>query len=334
MKKAVLYKKLNNGQVQCSACNHFCKLSPGKTGICGVRKNIHGELFLLVYGKPATIHIDPIEKKPFYHFLPGTDVFSIGTVGCNFHCHFCQNWDISQVVSGISNTTPISPTQIVRKVEEHKVASIAYTYNEPTIFTEYAYDIAKIAHKKNIKNVYVTNGYLSKETLNYIKPVLDAANVDLKSFSDKFYQRVCGARLQPVLVTIENLFKAGIWVEITTLIIPGENDSDKELNSIAKFISSISKDIPWHISRFYPTYKMLNNEITPITTLKKAYEIGKTHGLKYIYVGNVELKNFSDTHCPICNKTLIRRSFCGTEETLIKNGKCPYCNAKIPGVWK
>ena len=287
-KEAVLYKQ-EKGMVRCTACAHRCLIPDGKTGICNVRKNINGKLYLLVYGKVAAKHIDPIEKKPLYNFMPHTKTFSIGTFGCNFKCDFCQNADISQFKEFFGDKIlgeKITPEKIVEEAIKTKCESIAYTYNEPAIFIEFVKDTAKIAKKKKLKNILVTNGYFTEESLNYIKDYIDAMNIDLKSFSDDFYKKYCKARLQPVLDTIKRVSKTKIHIEITTLIIPGLNDSEQELEKIVKFISSLDKNIPWHISRFFPHYKMMNRPITPIKTLEKAHEIGKKY-LKYVYIGNV-----------------------------------------------
>lgn len=283
MKECVLYKK-EKGNVRCFACAHRCLISEEKTGICGVRKNIKGKLYLLVYGKVVSAHIDPIEKKPLYHFLPGTYAYSIGTVGCNFKCGYCQNWNISQLKEIIGGD--ITPEKIIEEAIRTKCKSVAYTYNEPTIFIEFVKDTAVLAHKKGLKNILVTNGYMTKECLNFIAPYTDAMNIDLKSFNEEFYSKVCKAKLKPVLETIKNAHKKGIHIEITTLVIPGENDSLKEFEQIAKFIAKIDKNIPWHISRFFPMYKMLDKESTPIETLKKAEEIGKKY-LNHVYLGNI-----------------------------------------------
>ncbi len=286
MKECDLYKKEKNG-VRCLACSNKCFIENGKTGICGVRKNIRGKLYLLVYGKVVSMNVDAIEKKPLYHFLPGTKSFSIGTVGCNFRCDWCQNFDISQVSKqgGIFGED-MTPEQIVEKAIKTGCKSISYTYNEPTIFIEFVKDVAKIAKKKGLKNVLVTNGYLSKENFNYICDYIDAMSIDLKSFKNEVYKKYCGGRLKPVLDTIKRAYKKGIWIEVTTLVIPKLNDSEKELEKISKFIASIDKNIPWHISRFFPAYKMLDRQITPIESLEKAYKIGKKY-LKEIHIGNV-----------------------------------------------
>jgi len=286
MKLAELYEREKN-KIRCLACSHKCLISDGETGICGVRKNIKNKLYLLVYGKVVAMNVDPIEKKPLYHFLPGTKSFSIGTVGCNFKCDFCQNFDISQVSKqGIIFGKEVSPGEIVKKAIETKCDSISYTYNEPAIFIEFVRDIAKIAKRKKLKNVLVTNGYFSRESFDYIKNYVDAMNIDLKSFSEKFYEKYCGGKLKPVLETIKMAHEKGIHVELTTLIIPGLNDSEKEFEKIAKFIASVDKNIPWHISRFFPMYKMLNKQVTPLETLKRAEKIGKKY-LKYVHIGNI-----------------------------------------------
>lgn len=351
MHECTLYKKLDNKKVFCTACKQACTISPNNTGICAVRQNIDGKLYLLVYGQAVAANIDPIEKKPLFHFLPGTDIFSIGTVGCNFGCEFCQNWQISQVSKEIKARLmenkkmeklgveigklgfELMPEKIVNICVKDNIPSIAYTYNEPIIFFEYAYDTAKLGKNKKKRNVFVTSGFETDEALEKLKPYLDAMNIDLKSFSDSFYKKVCKARLQPVLDTIKKVHELGIWLEITTLVIPGKNDSDKELKQIADFIASISKDIPWHISAFYPHYKMTDVPATTHDSLIKAYEIGKKAGLNYVYVGNVPDVERSSTYCPKCNELLIERDYYKTTIKNFKNGKCGKCNEKIPGVW-
>lgn len=290
MKPAVLYQKLDKQRTRCLACAHYCVIQNGKTGICGVRKNDGGALFLLVYGKPAAIHVDPIEKKPLYHFMPGTKILSLGTFGCNFRCGFCQNWEMSQTTDDGLRTTDFDewlPKRIVEYAVKNRIPSIAYTYNEPTIFVEYAHDIMVLAKERGLKNVFVSNGYESKETLDFIGPYLDAINIDLKSFRNEFYQKNCGAKLQPVLDTIKRVYEVKIYQEITTLIIPRENDSEEELRQIAEFIASVDKNIPWHLSRFHPDYKMLDKDVTSYESLVKAREIGLKAGLKCVYLGNV-----------------------------------------------
>jgi pyruvate formate lyase activating enzyme len=335
MKEALLYEKLENKLVHCFLCAHQCRISDQKYGFCGVRQNLEGTLYSHVYGKPIAVHTDPVEKKPLYHFLPGSSSFSLATVGCNFHCGFCQNWEISQVNfrSGrIPGEAEVAPEEIVNAALKNNCLSISYTYTEPTIFFEYALDIAKLAKEKGLRNVFVTNGYMTKEALVMIKPYLDAANVDLKFFRESSYKRVCGAGLEPVKESIRAMRELGIWVEVTTLVLPKENDSQEELADIAKFLAAVDKDMPWHISRFHPDYKFIDHEATSEDTLKMAQELGKAAGIKYIYVGNVYGWG-NDTYCPACAKMLVKREGFEVRENNIKQGKCAFCRAKIAGVF-
>lgn len=293
MKECFLYKK-DGDYVQCQTCNHRCRIAPFKRGVCGVRENQKGKLYLLVYGRVIAENIDPIEKKPLYHFLPGTKSLSIATVGCNLKCDWCQNDDISQCTKEIDRNTILNkigaemePEQIVADAKKHNCPSISYTYTEPTIFLEFALDTMKLAKKAGLKNVWVSNGYMTEETLDLITPYLDAVNIDLKGFKEENYLKYSGAHLKPVLENIKKIFKRKIHLEVTTLIIPGVNDEEQELRRIAQFLAKISESIPWHLSRFFPAYKMLDTPITQIETLKKAEEIGKFAGLKYVHLGNV-----------------------------------------------
>jgi len=296
MKEALLYEKLPNLQVSCRLCHHYCQIPDGSRGICGVRQNQGGTLYSLNYGKLIAANIDPIEKKPLYHFLPGSNSFSIATAGCNFRCAFCQNWQISQLgefkLSEFQKSKfpgrSWTPEEVVAAALENNCASIAYTYTEPTIFFEFAQDCARLAKKRGLKNVFVTNGFMSQKTLELAQDWLDATNIDLKSFSEEYYQKVCGAQLRPVLDNIKLMHWLGIWIEVTTLVVPGQNDSSKELRQIAEFIVSVSPDIPWHISRFHPDYQMIDSmQPTPLETLHRAAAIGKEAGLKYVHLGNV-----------------------------------------------
>lgn len=334
-KEALLYEKLEGKLAHCFLCAHHCRIADTKFGFCGVRQNLGGILYTHVYAKPIAMHIDPIEKKPLYHFLPGSESFSLATIGCNFHCGFCQNWQISQanIRDGYAiDKNDVLPEQIVSEAKKSACRSISYTYTEPTIFFEYALDIAKLARKDGLYNNFITNGYMTKECLEMIKPYLDAANVDLKSFREGFYHKICKGKLEPVLNSIRLMKKMGIWVEVTTLLIPGENDSDEEVTDIAEFIASIDKNMPWHISAFHPDYKFMDHEPTPVATLKKAEAIGRKAGLNYIYVGNV-LGLGNDTPCHSCKKLVIRRDGFSVLENNIKQGKCAYCNTVIPGVF-
>lgn len=334
MKEARFYENLD-GKVRCRLCNHYCIIKDGKRGICGVRENRDGRLFSLVYGRSIATGVEPIEKKPFFHFYPGTTAYSIATVGCNFHCLNCQNWEISQMPKtgegGIIGKK-LLPEEIVANAKRLGCKSIAYTYTEPTIFFEYAYDTARLAHKEGIKNVFVTNGYTSGEAIKEIAPFLDAANVDLKSFDEDFYRKICGAKLQPVLDNIRLYRELAIWVEVTTLIIPGYSDDKKQLRAIAEFIKGIGEDIPWHITAFYPAYKLPDVPPTTIESLRRAREIGIKAGLKYVYEGNVPGEGGENTYCYHCGEAVITRFRFEIRENKLTEGKCPKCKNQIDGV--
>lgn len=332
-KEAFLYEKLGDKTVHCYLCAHQCRISDSKFGICGVRQNIDGSLYTHVYGNVIVSNVDPIEKKPLYHFYPGSTSYSIATAGCNFKCGFCQNWRISQLKRNdttLQNNPVMMPDDVIENAILNDCKSISYTYTEPTIFFEYAYDTAYLAKKKGLSNVFVTNGYISKEAIELIHPYLDAANIDLKSFRDDFYQKNCFGHLQPVLQTIHLMKELGIWIEITTLLIPGKNDSEKELSDIATFIAKVGKDIPWHITAFHPDYKFIDINPTTRESLRKARDIGEKHGLRYVYIGNL-LTESNNTVCLHCHSLLIKRSYLAVEENKIINGKCPYCGTKVDG---
>ena len=339
MKKASLYKKLSDNQVKCLACNHQCLISDNKAGFCGVRQNKNGELYLMVYNYPAAVNIDPVEKKPLFHFYPGSLVFSLGTVGCNFSCDFCQNWDISQAPKSpdfIGRTLNLwgelwPPRKIINYCQNNQISIIAYTYNEPTIWIEYACEIMKLAKQEKIKNVWVSNGFMSAQSLELISPYLDAINIDLKSFREEFYTEICKGRLEPIKENIQKLWETGIWEEITTLVIPDLNDSDKELTSIAKFLADISSDLVWHISAFYPAYKMNHKSSTPHETLLRAYNIGRQAGLRYVYTGNIPNEELESTYCPNCGTKVIERWGIDLIENRLVGDKCQRCGYKIAG---
>jgi pyruvate formate lyase activating enzyme len=336
MHEARLYEKIGEGKVRCYLCAHRCTIAPGKQGICQVRENREGVLYTLVYGLSISQAIDPVEKKPLFHFYPGSSAFSFATVGCNFRCSFCQNWQISQMVhdEGRLAGQEASPEHLASAARHYGCKSIAYTYTEPTIFFEYAYDTAVIADQWDIKSIYVTNGYMTEEMLDAFAPHLHAANVDLKAFSDDFYRKTCGARLQPVLDSIKAMRERGIWVEVTTLVVPGLNDSVEELRSLAEFIAGdVGEDTPWHVSRFRPDYKMQNGQATPPATLHRAREIGLEAGLRYVYEGNVPGGEGENTYCYSCHNLLIERYGFGVLKNLIlPESKCPHCGAVIDGV--
>ncbi len=322
--------------VQCSLCSHRCLISPGKRGICGVRENKEGILYSLVYDKVIAHNIDPIEKKPLFHFLPGSSSYSIATPGCNFRCKHCQNADISQLPhdrGGMILGEDATPASIVDRALHYHCASISYTYTEPTIYFELAYDTARLAVEAGLKNVFVTNGYITSEALQVIRPYLHAANIDLKGFRDDFYRQVCGAKLEPVLNAIRHYKEAGIWIEITTLVIPGHNDSSEDLSGIARFIKSVGENIPWHVSRFHPTYKLTDQPVTPQATLERARQFGLNAGLRYVYEGNI-LGEGEDTICWSCKHILIERIGFTVKTNNIKSGKCNFCGAAVDGVWK
>jgi len=334
-KEALLYEKLDNQAARCYLCGHQCKIAEGKFGFCRARQNEKGALYSLVYRKAVSANVDPIEKKPLYHFLPGSTSFSIAAAGCNFRCAFCQNWEISQLnIQECPDyiSQDLAPEEVIAEAIRKKCRSISYTYTEPTIYFEYAYDCARYAREKGLFNVFVTNGYMSQEAIQMIKPYLDAANVDLKYFKDESYRKICSGSLQPVLDSISLMKELGIWVEVTTLVVPGSNDSPEELRGIAEFLAGVDKFMPWHISRFFPNYQFTNLEATPEATLKIAEEIGRQAGLKYVYLGNVYGWG-NDTFCHNCKKVLIKREGFSIIENRIKDNKCPWCQAKIPGLF-
>ncbi len=335
MKEALLYEKMPGNRVRCLLCAHRCVIADGKRGVCHVRENRGGVLYTLVYGKTISQHVDPVEKKPLYHFYPGSLAYSIATPGCNFRCQWCQNWDISQMprerdlIEGRSST----PEQIVANALETGCLSLAYTYTEPTVFFEYAHDTARLAHQAGLANIYVTNGYMSKQMLEVSRPYLDAANVDLKAFRKETYHHYVGAGLQPILDNLKFIKQQGIWLEVTTLVIPDLNDSAAELRDAARFIAQeLGLDTPWHISRFYPNYKMTDRPPTPIDTLQRAYEIGREEGLLHVYLGNVAGEVI--TACPQCGHLLIRRAGFRVIENHLRHGSCPFCSTRIAGVWE
>lgn len=342
MKEALLYEKLDDQRVRCNLCAHRCVIPPDRKGVCLVRENRGGTLYTLVYGIPLSQAVDPIEKKPLFHFFPGSAAFSIATAGCNFRCAFCQNADISQMPRerGQIRGHQATPKAVVQAAERYGSRSIAYTYTEPTIFFEYSYDIARLADAVGIASVYVTNGYMTHEMLemfqgvtNGHEPWLDAANVDLKAFRNETYKRVCGARLQPVLDSLKAMKELGVWVEVTTLVVPDMNDSDAELRDIAQFIANdLGVETPWHVSRFHPDYKMYDRGPTPQATLRRAYELGREVGLHYVYVGNLPGARLEDTYCPNCGQVVIGRRGYQLSQRHIQDGRCSHCGNLIDGV--
>ncbi|MEI8173285.1 MAG: AmmeMemoRadiSam system radical SAM enzyme [Deltaproteobacteria bacterium] len=335
MRQAMLYEKTDGNQVICSLCAHRCRIGPGDRGICGVRENREGILYSLVYGRVIAENVDPIEKKPLFHVLPGSKSFSIATVGCNFRCTFCQNHDISQAPreTGSIFGRESTPEEVVEKAAGTGSKTIAYTYTEPTIYFEFAHDTAKMALKKGLKNVFVTNGFMTEEAIEKMAPCLHAANVDLKAFTDDFYRKKCGAGLQPVLDSLKKMKSLGIWVEVTTLLIPTLNDSDEELRQIAEFIHSLGAETPWHISRFHPRHLIHDLPPTPVASIHRAAEIGKASGLKYVYSGNIPGDEGENTFCSRCKELLIKRYGFSIERINLKGTHCPRCNTPLDGIF-
>ncbi len=331
MKEALFYEKLD-GAVQCKLCPHFCTISEGERGKCRVRKVEDGKLFSLVYGKPCSLSVDPIEKKPLHHFLPGSRIFSLATPGCNLSCQHCQNWEISQARPETFPSREVSPEEVVERAEKSGCESIAYTYTEPTIFIEYAMAIAELARKRGLKNVTVTNGFVNPEPAEELYSLVDATNIDLKGMSEKFYEEVCGARLGPVLEAIKLIHGLGVWVELTNLVIPTKNDSPEMIKDLCEWVADeVSVDVPLHFSSFRPAYKMSDLPPTPEETLREAKKIAEEVGLNYVYLGNVNSP--ANTHCPECGELLVERRIYATEVRELEDGKCKNCGEKIPGVW-
>ncbi len=328
MKECILYRKLQKEKVRCLNCAHYCFISEGKRGICRVRENLRGKLYSLNYGKIAACNIDPIEKKPLFHFLPGSSTLSLASPGCNFKCASCQNWQISQVEEKIPGES-LSPEKAVELAQEKNLPSISYTYTEPAIFSEYALESMKLAKKKGLKNAWVSNGFWSKELFDEVSDYIDAANIDLKSFKDSFYRKYCSARLNPVLENLKRIKKKRIWLEVTTLVIPELNDSEKNLKSIAGFIKKeLGSETPWHVSAFSGeiSWKLSGHSDTPLATIEKACRLGKKAGLKYVYGGNIP--KTQNTQCPECGALAVGRTGYFIQR-FDRNGKCSRCGAEL-----
>lgn len=339
--ESFLYKKLDNNAVQCLTCSHYCRIQPGKRGLCGVRENKDGMLDFLTFDKVIAASVDPIEKKPMYHFMPGTRSYSVATVGCNFACDFCQNADIAQMPkdrNGMLKGMPVSPNTMVVQAVEKACQSISYTYTEPTIFFELAYETGRLAKEKGLFNIFVSNGYMSSEALNKLDGILDAANIDLKSFDPEFYRKYCQAKLEPVKQNLVQMKKMGILVEITTLLIPGLNDDPEQLNQMARFIANeLGEETPWHISRFHPTYQMTDRPVTPVESLEKAYDAGVKAGLHYVYLGNLPGHESESTRCHGCGAMLVERSGYQVKNRILSQedhtGQCPDCDQPVYGIF-
>lgn len=334
-KQALYYEKLSDNKVHCLLCPRSCVINPGKRGYCGVRKNTGGTLYSLVYAKPCAVHVDPVEKKPLFHFYPGSKAFSIATAGCNLRCIFCQNWEISQAWPDEVVSYDMPPEKVVDSAIENDCKSIAYTYTEPTVFYEYMLDTAKAARARNVKNNMHSCGYINEKPLRELCKYLDAANVDLKGFSDEFYQRIGDGYLQPVLDSIRILKEEGVWLEITNLIIPTLNDDPELIRKMCRWIKdTVGPDVPVHFSRFYPSHKMRNLPPTPVETLEEAKKIAEEEGLRFVYIGNVPGHPGENTYCPKCRKLLIERVGYHVLQNNISSGTCKFCNEVIGGIWE
>lgn len=334
MQRAQLWKTLDEKTVHCLLCSHFCRIPDGERGRCGVRENHGGTLYTLVYDHIAALNLDPVEKKPLFHFYPGTSTLSFGTMGCNLNCSFCQNYSLSMTPKdgGEVRGQKISPEEMVDAALASKAASISYTYSEPTIFFEIMKETAVIAHKKGLKNIMVSNGFMSPQCLEELEGLIDAANIDLKAYTEEFYTERCGAKLKPVLDNIKRIHTMGWWLELTTLVIPGLNDSEEELAKIARFIAEdVSPEVPWHVSRFHPTYKLTDRPPTPVATLETAWKVGKEAGLHYVYVGNMPGHDGERTLCPACGDVVLNRTGFSTSKKMLTAGSCASCNAPVAG---
>lgn len=321
--------------VQCDLCPKRCIIEPGQSGECRIRVNLDGRLVAVTYGFPCAIHVDPIEKKPLYHFLPGTPIFSIATVGCNLHCKNCQNWEISQQNPEDSEAYELPPEDLARAARQYECASIAYTYTDPHVYYEYTLDGCIRAHELGLRNVLVTAGYINPEPMERLYRHVDAANIDLKAFSEEFYRDVCGATLAPVLDTLVRAKTLGVWVEVTNLVIPTLNDRDEDFTGLCRWMAeNMGRDTPLHFSQFYPQYQMRHLPETPAATLDRARQIALAEGLHFVYIGNIHRPDGATTHCPGCQEALIERVGFRVTENRLRDGKCPSCGVEIQGVWQ
>jgi pyruvate formate lyase activating enzyme len=329
------YTSLSGGAVQCGLCPRRCWVAPGKRGFCGVRENREGEYFSLVYGNPAALNLDPIEKKPFFHVLPASTSLSLATAGCNLHCKFCQNWEISQARPEEIYSYEVPPDMVVRQAREMQARSVAYTYTEPTVFYEFMFDISRLAARAGLLNVMHSNGFINPEPLQELCPRLDAANIDLKGFSESFYRELCEGRQAPVLESLKILKRNLVHLEITNLVIPTRNDDMEMIRRMSRWIKTeLGADTPLHLTRFYPLYKLKSLPPTPVSTLEQARRTAMEEGLEFVYIGNVPGHQGANTFCPRCDRMIIRRAGFMVVENKVKNGACPYCGAPIPGIWE
>lgn len=329
------YEKLEGRRVRCTLCPRKCEVDDHERGYCGVRENRGGDYYTLVYARPCTLHVDPVEKKPLFHFLPGTEIFSLATVGCNVNCKFCQNWQISQIRPEQERSYDAPPEKIAQLAKRSGTPSIAHTYTEPVIFYEYVKDIGIEAHKRGLKNVMISNGYINQKPTEELLPHLDAFKVDLKGFTEKFYQDLVTGELKPVLDTLVTLKKGAMWTEIVYLVIPTHNDNPDDIRRMCRWIvTELGTDVPLHFTRFHPEYMLKSLPPTPLKTLQTAHDIAQAEGIHYVYIGNVPGNPAEHTYCPSCGKILIRRSGYQVHLENFSKGKCTNCGTEIPGVWE
>ena len=332
--EARYYKKHPDREIECTLCPRFCKLGDKERGYCGVRENMGGTYYTLVYGKACSVHVDPIEKKPLFHYLPRSNALSIATAGCNVNCKFCQNWEISQVRPEQVQNYDFPPHSVVESAQKYRCPVIAYTYTEPVIFFEYMYDTSQEARKKGIKSVVITGGHINPEPIEDLTKVVDAIKVDLKAFSEDFYKNYVKGELQPVLEAIKIIFKSNVWLELVYLVIPTLNDSSNEIRRVCRWImKEIGPDVPLHFSRFYPNYLMKNLPPTPVSTLERIRKIALEEGIRYVYIGNVPGHPAESTFCPYCKEVIIERVGFQVNKIELQGGRCKYCNKPIPGIW-
>jgi pyruvate formate lyase activating enzyme len=335
LKEVMFYKRLDDLRIECGICPKECKIADRERGYCGNKENRKGNYYTLVYSQACAVHNDPIEKKPLFHYLPGTNAFSIAAAGCNFECKFCQNWQIAQFRPEQVDSYTLTPEQVVKLAKDQGSPTIAYTYSEPVVFYEYMYDTAKLGRYQGIGSVMISNGYIKEEPLVELCKYLTAVKIDLKAFTEKFYKETCSGELKPVLETLERLKKIGIWYEIVVLIVPTLNDSEKELREMSRWIRArLGSDVPVHFTRFHPMYKIKNLPPTPVSTLERARKIALEEGIHYVYIGNVPGHEGEHTYCPNCHKAVIKRMGFLIIENRLKAGKCSFCNYSIPGVWE
>lgn len=334
VREARFYHKLPDGKVRCTLCPRECSMREGVRGYCGVRENRHGSLYTLVYGRVCAAHIDPVEKKPFFHYMPGTVAFSVATAGCNVNCKFCQNWELSQASPEEAPGESMPPARVVELAKQYNCPTIAFTYTEPIVASEFVMDTADLAHEQGIRAIEISNGYIHKDALEPVYGRMDAVKIDLKAFSDWYYRKVVVAELKPVLDTLVALVKLGKWTEIVYLLVPTMNDSDAELTALARWIkANLGVTVPLHFSQFHPDYKMLDLPITSVASLERAKRIAEAEGLQFVYIGNVPGHPAESTYCPHCSRLLVHRSAYEIRQMLICDGACPYCRQVIPGIW-